>query len=262
MKKVELLYQHFAPEERAFVEKMIDSCQQVEETYSYCVTSFLNPREEEIVQSIAGHFQLQTFSSRQIFPTEFVRMIIAPDYYVLDEKDFEIMVLEIHYSRKFHQLTHSQVLGTLLNQLGIRREFVGDILIGERDFVLLDRKFAELTQGTVQKIARVPVTWKEIPLAALPVTEHSDFRTAQLLLSSLRLDKVVSTAFKLSRSQALKLIEAGQVKVDYREVKQAGKVLEQGQLVSVRGFGRVRFKEVVGQSKQGKLKVEIEIIKK
>lgn len=262
MKKTASLYQHFAPEERAFVEKIIDICQQVEETYSYSVTSFLNPRDEEIAQSIAAHFQLCFFSSRQICPTEFVRVIIAPDYYVLDEKDFEIMVLEIHYPRKFHQITHSQVLGTLLHQLGIRREFIGDILVDDTLLVLLDRKFGELAQSTVQKISRTPVTWKERPLAFLPVTEAREYQSVQLLLSSLRLDKIVSAAFKRSRSQAVKLIETGQVKVNYREVTQAGKVIEQGQLISVRGFGRVRFKEVVGQSKQGKLKAEIEIIKK
>lgn len=262
-KKSDGIFQHFTLEERDFVEKMIDACHQVEESYSYYLTAFLNPREEEILQSLAGYFHLQLHSSRQFLETEFVRVILAPDYYLLEEEDFELMALEILYPRKFHQLTHSQILGTLLHQLGIKRDYIGDILLGEEQtFVILDRRFGELAQRSLSKISRVPVSWKVAVLSQVPAKTSQDVKSQQVLLSSLRLDKVVATAFHLSRSNALKLIESGQVKLDYKEVKQAGKVLEVGQLVSVRGFGRVRLKEFLGFSKQGKLKLEIEIIKK
>ena len=262
-KKSDGIFQHFTLEERDFVEKMIDACHQVEESYSYYLTAFLNPREEEILQSLAGYFHLQLHSSRQFLETEFVRVILAPDYYLLEEGDFELMALEILYPRKFHQLTHSQILGTLLHQLGIKRDYIGDILLGEEQtFVILDRRFGELAQRSLSKISRVPVSWKEAVLSQLPAKTSQDVKSQQVLLSSLRLDKVVATAFHLSRSNALKLIESGQVKLDYKEVKQAGKVLEVGQLVSVRGFGRVRLKEFLGFSKQGKLKLDIDIIKK
>ena len=262
-KKSDGIFQHFTLEERDFVEKMIDACHQVEESYSYYLTAFLNPREEEILQSLAGYFHLQLHSSRQFLETEFVRVILAPDYYLLEEEDFELMALEILYPRKFHQLTHSQILGTLLHQLGIKRDYIGDILLGEEQtFVILDRRFGELAQRSLSKISRVPVSWKVAVLSQVPAKTSQDVKSQQVLLSSLRLDKVVATAFHLSRSNALKLIESGQVKLDYKEVKQAGKVLEVGQLVSVRGFGRVRLKEFLGFSKQGKLKLNIDIINK
>ena len=262
-KKNDGIFQHFTLEERDFVEKMIDACHQVEESYSYYLTAFLNPREEEILQSLAGYFHLQLHSSRQFLETEFVRVILAPDYYLLEEEDFELMALEILYPRKFHQLTHSQILGTLLHQLGIKRDYIGDILLGEEQtFVILDRRFGELAQRSLSKISRVPVSWKVAVLSQVPAKTSQDVKSQQVLLSSLRLDKVVATAFHLSRSNALKLIESGQVKLDYKEVKQAGKVLEVGQLVSVRGFGRVRLKEFLGFSKQGKLKLNIDIINK
>ena len=263
MRKEAGIYQHFAPEERAFVEKMVDLCQRVEESYSYHLTAFLNPREEEILHSIASFYQLNAFSSRTVFASEFVRMIIAPDYYVLQQADFEIVVLEISYPVKFHTLSHSQILGTLIHQLGIKREWIGDIfLVDTRWFVMLDQKFVDLSQGTITKISRVPVQWKECPLAAVPLVEEAEGKTIQVLLSSLRLDKIVAVAFKLSRANAGRLVESGHVKLDYREVTQTGKTVEMGQLVSVRGFGRVRLKEFLGISKQGKFKVELDIIKK
>ena len=214
-KKSDGIFQHFTLEERDFVEKMIDACHQVEESYSYYLTAFLNPREEEILQSLAGYFHLQLHSSRQFLETEFVRVILAPDYYLLEEEDFELMALEILYPRKFHQLTHSQILGTLLHQLGIKRDYIGDILLGEEQtFVILDRRFGELAQRSLSKISRVPVSWKVAVLSQVPAKTSQDVKSQQVLLSSLRLDKVVATAFHLSRSNALKLIESGQVKLD------------------------------------------------
>lgn len=257
------IFQHFTSEEKNFVEKMIDICQKVESTYSYQLTPFLNPREEEIAKSIAGYFHLSYYSSNQILEREYARVIIAPEYYAFNQDDFELVALEICYPKKFHSLSHSQILGTLLNQLGIRREFIGDIILNdEAVFVVLDKRFSELTQSTVTKISRVPVTWKEHALENLPIETEQGTKKLQLLLSSLRLDKLVSVSFKLSRSKALKLIDSGLVKLDYKETKQAGKLVEQGQLVSVRGFGRLKLNEILGYSKQGKLKVEIEIIKK
>ena len=177
-KKNDGIFQHFTLEERDFVEKMIDACHQVEESYSYYLTAFLNPREEEILQSLAGYFHLQLHFSRQFLETEFVRVILAPDYYLLEEGDFELTALEILYPRKFHQLTHAQILGTLLNQLGIRREFIGDILLGEEQaFVILDRRFGELAQTSLSKISRVPVSWKERALSQLPAKMRQDVRS-------------------------------------------------------------------------------------
>ncbi|WP_240788813.1 YlmH/Sll1252 family protein [Streptococcus sp. X16XC17] len=255
--------QHFAKEEHEFADKIVDMCQQVEDTYSYRLTHFINPMQEEIVHSIAAYFQLSSYSSRQFLDTEFVRVIIAPDYYELDKKDFEMALLEIDYPRKFHQLRHSQILGTLLNQLGIQRQFLDDILFQDENiFVLMDGKFAHLAETGLVKIARVPVKWKEREWSNLKLNVAEKGKNREILLSSLRLDKIVATVFRQSRSTASSLIEAGKVKVDYREIVQVGKQIEIGQLISVRGFGRIRLKELAGYSKQGKLKVEIEVIGK
>lgn len=262
MEKRQSLYQHFAPEEREFVEKIIDLCQQVELTYSYRLTTFLNPREAAIVTSLAAHFQLSVFSSQEYLQTEFSRLILAPDYYELQLEDFEISALEVSYPVKYYTLTHPQILGTLLHQLGIRREYLGDILPKEDLFVIiLDQKFGELATGTISKIGRIPVNWSPKEWSSLTV-EVASYRNIEILLSSLRLDKVVSSAFKLSRFISVKLIESGKVKVDYREAHQVGKTVEIGQLISVRGYGRVRLRNLNGYSKQGKMKVEIELIKK
>ncbi|HFI0256527.1 TPA: RNA-binding protein [Streptococcus suis] len=263
MVKQKDLLQHIPREEHVFAEMILDTCQQVEQTYTFRLTRFLNPKQEEIVRMLGARFHLQVFSSREFIETEFSRCILAPEYYQLDPKDFEIQLLEIQYPERFYNLTHSQVLGTLLNCLGMKREFLGDIVFDDSIcLILIDTKFSLLAQQEIHRIGKVPVKWKERELNSWRGEVQALYSTKQILVSNLRLDKVVAVSFSLSRSQAVNLIESGQVKVDYSLSQQVSKGLTIGQLVSVRGFGRVRLKEKVGYSKQGKLKIEIEIIRK
>ena len=48
---------------------------------------------------------------------EYAKVIVSPDYYQLDPSDFDLALLEMVYASKFHHLTHSQVLGTIVHQL-------------------------------------------------------------------------------------------------------------------------------------------------
>ncbi|WP_447441578.1 YlmH family RNA-binding protein [Streptococcus azizii] len=257
------LFQHFPKEEKAFIEKVIDLCRQVDRTYAYRLTPFLNPRQDEIAQSIVAYSGLRYWTSRSLMTTEYSRGIIAPDYYELQEDDFETSLVEVVYPQKYARLTHSQILGTLLNRLGVKRQYIGDILLEEgRAYVLLDQRFVPLLMSEVEKIGRTPVHFKEHPFQSVVIDPFTNATHEQVLVSSLRLDKLVATVFRIARSKACQLIEAKQVKVDYVAVRQVGKSLKEGQLVSVRGFGRVRIGDIIGYSKHGKVKVEIEVIRK
>ncbi|HFU3844170.1 TPA: RNA-binding protein [Streptococcus suis] len=261
MKNEKYILEHFAKEERKFVEKIMDVCQHVEDTYSFRLTTFLNPRQDAIVHIIANHYQLQVFSSREQVQTEYSRLILAPSYYLLDSNDFNMMALEIDYSRKFHSLSHSQVLGTFLHQLGIRREYLGDIIVTEEQLlVFIDKKFGELALQSISKIARVPVKMLERDWQSISIKATEESIMKEVMVSSMRLDKLVAVAFRLSRTTVDRLIVAGHVKLDYVQVEQGSKQVEVGQLISLRKHGRVLVKEFLGFSKQGKVKLKLEMI--
>lgn len=56
------IYQHFRAEEQEVIEKTYDLIKQVEDTYSFCVTEFLNPRQITVMKSILGQTKLQGLS--------------------------------------------------------------------------------------------------------------------------------------------------------------------------------------------------------
>ena len=74
----------------------------------------------------------------------------------------------------------------------------------------------------------------------------------------MRLDNVLATVLNLSRSNALKLIASGKVKLNYRQIEKANQTVMIGDMISVRGFGRFRLGQQEGISKSGKAKVVID----
>ena len=87
MKNIKHLYQHFTEEDREFVDKSLEKMQRVEDSYSFEVTSFVNPHQVEILQNLGNHLQLQIFSSSDYYTSELAKVIIAPLYYELQVID-------------------------------------------------------------------------------------------------------------------------------------------------------------------------------
>ena len=121
MSDIKKIEQHYSLDERPFLEKVRGFCHLVDERYSPYLTDFLNPREIQIVEELAHYYNLKFFVSSTLESEEYGRVILAPEYYELEEDDFEIKRLEILYARQFNKLTHPKVLGALLNQLGLDR---------------------------------------------------------------------------------------------------------------------------------------------
>ncbi len=252
------IYQHFRPEEISFIDRIDNLAQRVEDTYTYYVTEFLNPRQVKIVKSILGQRGMTYYLSSDYYQTEYAKVILAPEYYSFDEADFEMTLIAIDYNAKFNQLTHAQIMGTLLNQLGIKRSVLGDILVqnGKAQLVV-ESSLVSYLMTSVQKIGRASVSLKEVPFQEL-LTQEQDYQTMDVLVSSMRLDKLIATVLKLSRQEAVKLIVSDRVKVNYANVGRTAELLAIDDMVSVRGFGRFTIIQENGLTKNGKIKLTIE----
>ena len=74
---------------------------------------------------------------------------------------------------------------------------------------------------------------------------------------SLRLDALLSAGLDLSRSQASGLIAAKRVYLNHVETVHCDAPVEAGDVISVRGCGRIRLEEVGGLTRKGRLSVAI-----
>ena len=254
------IYQHFSQDDIPFIDKGLEWIRRVEDTYVPVLTPFINPHQEQILRALAGTYELGCQSSGDFLPTESVRVLLYPDYFEPEISDFEMTLLEICYPSKFEQLSHGKILGTIINQLGIDRKLFGDILVDEkRAQIFVNRDFIPLFQDGIRRIGRLPVSLEELPFTDRIISKI-DFREREILVSSFRLDALLSSALKLSRNQASQLIEKKSVQVNYHVVEKSDYQVAVGDLISVRKFGRLKVVKDNGQTKKDKKKLTVRLL--
>lgn len=159
--------------------------------------------------------------------------------------------------RSGERLTHRDFLGAVLG-VGIEREKLGDILVGQNSCDLL--LFTELVPYLCQNFTeagRAKLRVEEIPLNELALPEKT-VKTIHDTVNTPRLDAVLSSGFSLSRSRAAEAIAAGRVEVNHTPCLKADKLVSQGDVLTCRGLGKCVLTELGGQSKKGRTILTIE----
>ncbi len=77
------------------------------------------------------------------------------------------------------------------------------------------------------------------------------YMTKTFFLSSFRLDKVVSTLYKVPRQLASESIRAGNVKVNHKDVEEVSFLCHNDDIISFKRHGRVKLVDENRQTKQG-----------
>ena len=249
-----------AGEERLALSRVLDRYEQSSRRGSGEATDFLTPQQRlrsldllRLAGAGAG-----TYVCTGGYPdAERQVLLFLPDW--LDAETAEtispIRCLRASF-RAEKPLSHRDFLGSLMG-MGIVREKVGDILAGpgSADIIVLDTVADFLLQSwNSAGRAKLTVTAIELRNIHIPQVQCQEVRDT---VSSLRLDAVASTGFKMARGKAADLITSGRVQVNWMECTKADKPLTEGDTVSARGFGKFRLAEVGGTTKKGRISVTL-----
>lgn len=154
------------------------------------------------------------------------------------------------------ELSHRDILGALMN-LGIKRTVLGDIVLREKEaFVFCHEKIAPflLEHLTKAKHTELRVSRCEtLPEGALFQT-----REKRVQCASDRLDAVIAGCYGLSRSEAKELIEAGRLFLGGKCCQDPARSCAEGEVVSLRGYGKFLFRGTESLSRKGKLNLLLE----
>lgn len=155
------------------------------------------------------------------------------------------------------EVGHRDVLGSLMG-LGITRRTLGDILISEQTMqVMVQTDIAPILLSQWSQVGRYPVSLEEAPFTALtlPPAHRKEITTT---VSSLRLDRLTSCGFGISRSKATSLISTGTVSVNHRDCRKPDKLLEVGDVLVCKGLGKCKFTQDRGETKKGRILIVME----
>ncbi len=176
----------------------------------------------------------------------------------LQPEDFPISVIEIAFNAKFsRELAHREYLGSILG-LGITREKVGDIYVNPSGaIVFVDSDIAGYICANLEKVSRTAVKARILEADDFAEPEQSKTQ-AKVNVSSMRLDAVLSSVFHLSRSKSAALISGEKALINWTVVTSASHNCKPGDVITLRGTGRVKILEVVGHTKKERLVILVE----
>ncbi|MED0674704.1 YlmH/Sll1252 family protein [Aneurinibacillus thermoaerophilus] len=251
------IYQHFRRDEHPFVERVLEWTERVRARYQVIRTDFLDQRQAFIARSIANReagVYFETYGGYE--KAERVRGLFYPEYVEPSREEFGLALLQVKGTNRFLTLEHRDYLGALIG-LGIKREKFGDILVHtDGAQLLVAEEIAGYVRLYMNQVHRVRVTVEEVPLEGISVPEQS-FHPLSFTVQSPRLDAVVGDVYRLSRAKVVAPIQNGRVKVNFREINDPSFYLEEGDIVSFKGFGRFKVTSIGGETKKGRIKMEV-----
>lgn len=176
-----------------------------------------------------------------------------PDYRELENTDFPITPIKIS---NLGSLTHRDVLGAVLG-LGIKREMVGDIYFDDGVAVIMcEETIADYIMYNLKSVGRQNVAVTVCDSEESFSLKHK-FETVKIIVTSLRLDAVIAAVCKMSRNDANRHVLSENVNVNFCVEKNPDKKVTSGDVISVRHHGRFVLSGVTGETKKGRIILEV-----
>jgi len=254
MKDKEKILRYFAAggdDAKEMAIRLMDLADSVDRGRPFAVGPFMSPFAAQIGQTIAAH--MKTVISRTdggYHEAERIRVAFARADYD-GPVDFNIAALAVTWDARYRLIGHRDVLGSLMS-LGLEREVFGDILMqGAGCQVIVSADMVEYVSNNFSKVAMVSVKTEEIPLDAItpPVKTAREIRAT---VASLRLDAVGAAGFGISRSKMVQAVDSERCEVNWQPAKSPSQSVKAGDIISIRGRGRIEIKEETGTSRKGR----------
>lgn len=264
MNRQEVLSIYKNQEDKILVAQILDKIKFVETRNKIQFTNFLDLRQISVVENFINKIKLSNCiwwggyeeAERKvliIYPEKFDLKMIEKNY----NNIFKIVRIELPEEEK-ETLTHRNYLGGIM-KLGVKREKIGDIIVGDNgaDIIVIEdiseflvKELTSLTRFSNGKI-------EEKNISDLKKNEVKK-EEIKIIVSSLRLDNVISDLVRTSRAKAVDVINSERVFINGECQTKVSKEVKIGDKITVRGKGRFEVKNFAGKTRNGRVIVIIE----
>lgn len=246
-------------EERLVLSRVLDRMEAAQRRQSPECTAFLSPRERLASEALLRAAGCPRCLALGGYPeAERQVLLFLPDWMEEEQAAPEeyVSLLRASWFRE-DKLTHRDFLGALMG-MGVRRDTVGDILVGEGscDLLVLPT-VAGFLKDSMTSAGRVRLHWEELPLSRLHLPKQ-ERKVLHDTVAALRLDSVLAVGFSISRSKAAQLIASGRSAVNWQETAKADLALKEGDVISCRGLGKCKLVQVGNLSRKGRINITVE----
>ncbi len=140
----------------------------------------------------------------------------------------------------YNKLTHREILGSLFG-LNITNDSFGDIVIyNNRYYVFLMNDISEFVINNLNMIGNNYVKVKYADIDIIKDYER-EFLDCYVIVSSLRIDTVISRIININRDNVKDIIKDKEVILNYEVLNNNSYVLKKGDIFSIRGYGKYKY---------------------
>ena len=242
-------------EDKILLNRVADWIQIAENKY-FCKYSFLlDERQIQLCEQLFASLKCNNFTFYGGYDTATRKVLcVYPEYDIPGNDDFPIDSLLFKYKKEYN-LSHRDFLGSLMS-LNIARNTIGDIVVGEGcTQVYVYNTITDLIIDNISKIGRVGVSIQKVDSEL--VKAQVNFEEISGTVASLRIDCVLSLALHQSREKVKAIINSRGVVINHIINYNADTALKDGDIFSVKGFGKFIFKSTNGVSKKNRFHITL-----
>lgn len=226
-------------EENIFVKKIVRQLELVQGVGSVQSTLFMDLRQQQLFMA-----QTNKYSDIKVqlvcgYDGEGERKlaVICPDYIELDYVTSPIVILRTKLID--NNLSHKDFLGAAMS-LKIDREYLGDIIVKDNEaFIICHKNVAKILKEELISVKHSSTSFEVWDKPLKFEKKYSETRTTTV--ASLRVDSVVAAVLNKSRSEAVKLIKQGSVKVNQMDILHADFEIFDNDIISIRYNGKYKI---------------------
>ena len=260
----EILNDYKDKDDKILLAQILDKVEMVEKKNKIEYTDFLDLAQIELVQKFINKIKLQNYMIYGGFEQAERKMyVIYPDKFnsVVVEKNLSniIQIIRIELPDDLKgKYTHRDYLGAVI-KLGIERKKIGDIIVDQNGAdIIADKdvvKFLLDNLGSLTRFSKSTISVQNIEdLRPVEIKKEE----LEIIVSSMRLDNVISELARCSRNKALDIINTERVFINFECETKKTKQVKTGDMITIRGKGRFFVKEIIGQTRSGRTVIKIE----
>lgn len=182
-------------------------------------------------------------------------------YSVYEECDKKILYknnipnVKLYKINSYEKLKHQEIMGSLYS-LSIDKSMIGDIIIDEDNyyFYIID-KMSSFIENNLFMIGNKYVTIEELDISKMKDYKKK-YEIKNMIVSSLRMDTIVSRITNTSRNNSIELIKNKNVILNYSILKDGSITLKENDIFSIRRYGKYKFSKVIKNTKKDNIVIE------
>ena len=199
-------------------------------------TQFLDGRELKIVT-----WKLKKNEYNVYYPYKDSEKVMLYTGKIPKVKLFKIYTVE--------NIRHQDILGSLF-ALNIDSSYFGDIvLFNDYYYVFVSEDLALYIKDNLKMVGNKKVSLEEVDLSVLDNYERK-YEEKEIIVSSLRIDNIISGIINTSRKVALDKIKNKEVIVNYDVMNKNSYILKENDIFSIRRYGKYKFVGIVKSTKK------------